>query len=492
MKIPRLASTVVPLANVVVGGVLLVVGGKLIRHGQPGACELHEHTPEELQWFITMGMAAVVPAIGSIALATWMVFNKPSVNLIYLAAIPVLIAIQILSPTLPGLTPDASFCVVSVVLFAAYWYLCPRIAQMYGLTEQIREQANIGLKLFSLFGIGFVVPYETLQRNLSPDQPMLFAVVFLSAPFLIYFSIKHWRLSGSRWKPMVLCVCAAISVLVAIDLNYQRWRPNPFAPTIVQSQFEFVENSAGRSTRVGWDRWKLSITDFANGVHKISTDIRPASARIDGKIHAEDGHVLNWRLSTSDLLSFEFVIDDTQYFLGRGSSFQIAQTNGRFLVEQIAQGNYQEQVDRFEEKIGIDKFARGNLEPEIQTRKVFSPNRSAWFRETNFFYTLSWPALQISDEFDSDHLLSLDYEQGFETFTSTFAIGGGKRQHTWQAMTDGKQIREVCVDGKTYKLEDGARFILSASDGNLHVTQSRRLTPLDWNGRPVLSLKRGF
>lgn len=307
---------------------------------------------------------------------------------------------------------------------------------------------------------------------------------FLAMPFLIYFSIKHWRLAGSRLKPMLLCVSAAISTLVAIDLSYQYWWPNPFAPTIVQSQFEFFQEPKSRTTNVGWKEWQLSIVDYTEGLHEISTEIGPSSARIQGRIIVEDRQFLEWSIRTSDLRLFECVINDERYYLSKGRRFQVALIDDELLLEQVTSGK--DQLERFRERIGIAKTARANVLPAIQSTRRFFPGDNVWFRETNFFFSnmnsatdfhdlasIFPPDLQISSDFDTEHFWSQEKPQGTETVSCIFAIAGQKRQRIWQVITDGKQILSVRIDANSYDINDGTRFLLSAENGKLNVRQSR-------------------
>jgi hypothetical protein len=359
----------------------------------------------------------------------------------------------------------------------------------------LQSSRNYGVKLFCLLAFVFFIPTENASAILESSRQsgkssfgLLFLLAIAIASIWLYYGMLRWRSRHCPALPLILVGGAAAVALIASDLAYQRWWPNPFEPYV--TQYRYGEWS--RCTRMSWSQGgEVWFWDYLDGGHPIRMSIGPARAEIRGEIVSLDGQTCNWQVVTNDGRSLDVRIDGVHHEPNQHGVYQfhIAQQHGRIVV-----GNDGHIVD-------------GEAEDGAADRKMMKPPsvlkwRGGGVRRTSLYWITSGRQLtRLIYDFVKSHGrnprslvgeppmvdLQVQFLDGFEGGLSVekarhraedeirgrLLFDGGKT-YKWEVLSVDGETCEVVLNGRNYALTDGRYFHLTEHGGQLRVEQESR------------------
>ena len=502
-----LIRSVLPAICLLVGAQFLFDGLRTAWHGVPGVCDKHSHTAFELGIFFAIGMAVV--AVGTAILwLSWRLWSKPSVFSIYLAGLCALFGAMSIAPQLPCLTHDTSNCLWAVALWSLYWLVCPRLPRIYEIetSHDPTRRLHRGIIVFSLSAWLLFLPTDNLEHMLL-GQGRLLNLAFLCGAFALTWwlvkSMLRWHRRGMPAYDVLKVAGVAGAVMLASDLVFQKWWPNPLEPLVIQEGQAVPQRS--RQTIVRWpdfDRW-LVVWDDGQGRQEINKAVGPSKATVHGVYQAVNDETLSWSTSVNGDGSHVVVFGDQVFDLSQGSTvFLKTRKDGEIDVESVS---HSDAIDRnyrwYEDADGSFMY--------YDRRRVLERGCEEWIGYISFYFTLeSWsnspfsgspgglkPSVRIVDKTDGMHRIKREVDETAVVFRGLVdhEIGADS---SWsiraerQGNTKFLSPVTVVIDNKSYALDQGEGFQISRNGDQLSVTQEPLTDGHQWRYLGVTSGKR--
>ena len=482
-----LLRSVLPATCLVVGAMFLLDGLRTAWHGVPGVCDKHVHTTLELGIFVALGITVAAVGIAMIWLSRRL-WSKPSVTSIYLAGLCALFGATSIAPQLPGVTHDTSKCLWAVALWSLFWLVCPRLPRLYQIEAAPEpSRLHLGITIFSLSAWMLFLPTINLQHIQQGQGRWTGVAVLCSVVALtiwLFKSMKRWHRRGMPTYDVLKVAGVAGVVMLATDLAYQTWWPNPLEPIVIQQGQAVPQRS--RETMVRWPEFdaKFAVWDDGQGTQKISKAVGASKASVNGVYRAANGETLTWSANIKGDGSLVVLFGDLEYDLSRGSTVFLSTSKAdKIEVESVSHGDAESRNYGWYDDVD-DSFMF------YERLRVLEPGSEEWIGYISIlFKPNTWsnspfsgapgglkPSVRIADMNDGTHHITREADENAVVFRGLVDCENGD-EWSWKitAEREGKNRffspDAVVIDGETYRRPQGQYFEISQTGSGLTVAR---------------------